>query len=126
MTIYSSTTLNFGTTSRLLYFRPQSTDEDVIKHILFDQQYNLGRIGRAAELLEFAKQQQSNGRGPLIVDAGANIGVSPIYFNANVPGALIVAIEPDLQNFKLLVKNVEGLNVEVIHGAISSLSLIHI
>jgi FkbM family methyltransferase len=41
---------------------------------------------------------------------------------ANLPRALVVAIEPNNANFQLLVKNVEGLDVETIHGAISSTS----
>jgi FkbM family methyltransferase len=120
MTNYSATTFSLGTATRQLYFRKQSSDEGVIKQILVDQQYNLNRSRRVTELLAFVERQQANGLRPLVVDAGANIGVSPIYFIANLPNALVVAIEPDLENFKLLTKNVEGLNVEAIRGAISS------
>jgi FkbM family methyltransferase len=119
MTNYSSAPFLLGTTTRQLFFRKQSTDESVIKQVLIDQQYNLARIGRSGELLAFAKQQEANGRRPLIVDAGANMGAASIYFIANMPNALVVAIEPDLENFKLLSKNVEGLNVEAIRSAIS-------
>ena len=121
MTIWSSTTFEFGTVTRQLYFRKQSSDEAVIRQTLIDKQYDLNRIGRCAELLEFARQQQASGLRPLIVDAGANIGVSPIYFIANLPSALVVAIEPALDNFQLLSKNVEGLNVEAMHSAVSSI-----
>lgn len=61
MTIYSSTTVRFGTATRQLYFRKQSSDEAVVKQILIDRQYNLNRIGRTAELLAFVKQQEANG-----------------------------------------------------------------
>lgn len=118
--IYSSTPFGFGATTRQLYFRKQSSDEAVIKQILVDQLYNLNRVRRVAELLAFAKQQESGGRRPLIVDAGANIGASPLYFSGNMPSALIVAVEPDLDNFQLLSRNVDGLNVETIRGAVSS------
>jgi FkbM family methyltransferase len=120
MTIYSSTTFTLGTETRQLYFRNQSSDEAVMKQILIDQHYNLTRIGRSAELHTFFKQEEAKGLKPLVVDAGANIGVSPIYFIGNLPRALVVAIEPELENFKLLTKNVEGLNVEAIHSAVSS------
>lgn len=118
--MYSSKTITFGTATRELYFREKTSDEDVIQSILFADQYNLDRIGRSEELFEFGKQQESGGLRPLVVDAGANIGVSPLNFILRVPNSLVVAIEPELENFKLLSKNVEGLDVEVIHGAVSS------
>ena len=42
----------------------------------------------------------------LIVDAGANVGASPIYFANRFPGARVVAIEPDPANYAMLVSNV--------------------
>jgi len=47
---------------------------------------------------------------PLIIDCGANIGLSVIYFNKLLPGAKIIAYEPDDINFKLLNENVKQLN----------------
>lgn len=40
-----------------------------------------------------------------IVDAGANIGLSAIYFSNKFPEATILAIEPERSNFKLLEQN---------------------
>jgi FkbM family methyltransferase len=40
-----------------------------------------------------------------IVDAGANIGFASIYFANRWPNARIVAIEPDHENFEMLVEN---------------------
>lgn len=42
----------------------------------------------------------------IIVDAGANIGLSSIYFVNRCPNARIFAIEPEEGNFRLLKKNV--------------------
>lgn len=41
-----------------------------------------------------------------IVDAGANVGYSAIYFKAFFPNAEIVAIEPDEKNSQQLLKNI--------------------
>jgi FkbM family methyltransferase len=120
--VYSSTTIELGAARRPFYFRQQSSDPAVIKDILVDQHYNLNRLSRCAELLAFAKEQQAIGLRPLVVDAGANIGASAIYFIGNMPNALVVAIEPAADNFALLTKNVEGLDVEAICGAVSSTS----
>lgn len=56
-----------------------------------------------------------------IVDCGANIGVSTLYFAQQYPNNQIIAIEPDRNNFILLKQNTEHWpNVTCIEGAISS------
>jgi FkbM family methyltransferase len=120
MTIYVDDELRLGTTTRRFHYRKLKSDEVVITQILIDQHYDLGRIKRGRELHAFVKRRVAMGLRPLIVDAGANIGASPVYFAANFPEALVVAIEPDIENFRLMSRNVEGLNVELVHGAISS------
>jgi len=42
----------------------------------------------------------------IIIDAGANIGTSSIYFAEKFPRARILALEPESGNFELLKKNV--------------------
>ena len=120
MTNYTSRDYDFGERKRRLYYRPQSTDERVIKQVFVDQHYNLDRIARCGELMEFVKRREAAGRKPLIIDAGANIGTVSIYFIGNMPSARIVAIEPDRENFDLLSRNVEGLGVETMNAALSS------
>lgn len=43
-----------------------------------------------------------------IIDVGAYIGTSSIYFSKKYPNALIYAIEPEKNNYELLLKNIEG------------------
>ncbi len=43
---------------------------------------------------------------PVIIDCGANIGMSVIYLKRRFPQAEIIAFEPDEKNFELLAKNV--------------------
>src|SRR5688572_6723308 len=45
---------------------------------------------------------------PKIMDCGANIGLSVLYFKNKYPGAKIIAFEPDPLNFALLKKNIES------------------
>lgn len=45
-----------------------------------------------------------------IIDCGANIGLSAVFFAAKYPAALIVAIEPDKRNFEFLQKNTLSYN----------------
>ena len=55
----------------------------------------------------------------VIVDAGANIGVTSVFYANRYPEAKIFAIEPEISNFEMLVKNVAGYKTVVpIHGAL--------
>lgn len=40
-----------------------------------------------------------------IIDCGANIGLATLYFLTKFPSAKIIAVEPELQNFKMLQMN---------------------
>lgn len=44
----------------------------------------------------------------IIVDLGANIGASTLFFRMRYPGAKIYAVEPERSNFDLLKKNTEA------------------
>lgn len=44
---------------------------------------------------------------PVIIDCGANIGLSVLYFKRNHPGAKIIAFEPDTDNYTLIKNNIE-------------------
>jgi len=48
---------------------------------------------------------------PFILDCGANIGLSVIYFKQLYPKARIIAFEPDAQNYELLKHNVSAFNL---------------
>ncbi len=48
---------------------------------------------------------------PLILDGGANIGLSIIYFRKIFPNSSILAFEPDPEIFRLLKKNLESNNI---------------
>jgi FkbM family methyltransferase len=58
---------------------------------------------------------------PYILDCGANIGLSVIYFKQLYPRSVIVAFEADKAIYETLRRNVRSLgyeNVEVIHRAV--------
>ena len=56
---------------------------------------------------------------PYIIDAGANIGLSALYFKQIAPAARVVAFEPDVNNFELLKKNTAGLaDIEILKQAV--------
>ncbi len=48
----------------------------------------------------------SNTKKPLIIDCGAHIGMSILYFKQQYPDSTVLAFEPDSNNFELLQKNI--------------------
>ena len=63
---------------------------------------------------------QSKVRTPLIIDAGANIGASCVYFSALYPKATVKAVEPEKNNCVLLRLNSRGLRIEVHEAALGN------
>lgn len=49
---------------------------------------------------------------PVILDCGANWGLSIIYFKTNHPSAKIIAFEPDENVYKLLKTNIQSFGLE--------------
>lgn len=45
---------------------------------------------------------------PRILDCGAHIGMSALFFKKNYPGARITAFEPDTENFKIASQNINS------------------
>jgi FkbM family methyltransferase len=59
-------------------------------------------------------------RRPLIIDAGANIGTSAIYFNLRWNTAKIYCIEPERKNFTLLNLNLAEIDADTIQAGVAS------
>jgi FkbM family methyltransferase len=54
-----------------------------------------------------------------IVDGGAYIGLSAIYFTLRYPGVRVIAVEASERNFELLVRNTSAFpNIEAVHAAL--------
>lgn len=106
--------------TRKLFHRGTTADRSVLKGIFLKEHYSLKPLGRGHELLALYNDIVSSGRVPLIIDAGANLGGSAVWFADHFNKAHIIAIEPDPENVEYLKKNTIGLNVEVHQAAIGS------
>jgi FkbM family methyltransferase len=49
---------------------------------------------------------------PFIIDCGANMGLSVLYFKEHYPGSRVIAFEPERTIFSYLQKNVENLGLQ--------------
>lgn len=64
---------------------------------------------------------ETNNQKPKIIDCGANIGVSILYYKRLYPDSQIIGFEPDPKIFKILQKNLRQCNndqVKVINKAV--------
>lgn len=117
----NSILINFNGSETPFQFRANSgADKGVIRQIFQDQDYNILRWKQGEKLVEY-HQQQSIARNSLIIDAGANIGASAVYFSKMYANSIVFSIEPDDNNYQLLKTNTTGLNVFNFHGAISNM-----
>ncbi|MEI6180915.1 MAG: FkbM family methyltransferase [Chloroflexales bacterium] len=73
-----------------IYLRTEIADISVFDKIFIQREY---------ELPFPLKNPQ------LIIDGGANIGCSTVFFAQKYPSARIIAVEPERSNFELLVRN---------------------
>jgi FkbM family methyltransferase len=104
----------FSTTLRL---RPDSTDVEIFSQIFLYAHYRTYDMARCAEIAAYYDSCAK----PLVLDLGANIGLSALYFAKNWPKATIVGVEPDQGNYTLFCQNTAGQeNIAPIRGAIAS------
>jgi FkbM family methyltransferase len=106
--------------SRDFFHRLGVADIGVMKQIFIAEDYKLSRLRRFNQITNTYNAMVAQGKTPFIIDAGANIGASIVYFAMQFPKAKIICFEPDLENFKLIQKNTYGLNVDLRQQAIGS------
>lgn len=75
-----------------VFLRENSSDVACFRKIFLENEYGVN--------LKYAPD--------FIIDAGANIGLSSIYFATKFPSSKIIALEPEHENYKLLNRNIEN------------------
>jgi FkbM family methyltransferase len=73
-----------------VYFRPGTVDVYTIEEVFGRKEYDID--------IKYTPE--------FIIDGGANIGFTSVFFANKYPKAEIVAIEPEGNNFRLLLKNI--------------------
>ena len=75
-----------------LYGRATGTDEWVYQQVFDAEEYGI---------------VPSDTEVKVIIDGGANVGYTSVYFAIRFPGAKVIAIEPDPDNYAILLLNVD-------------------
>lgn len=81
--------------NREFALRPETHDIEVFLQVIRDEEYR-----EAVTLM-------GNLVRPRIIDAGANIGLTTLFFKSVFPDAQIIALEPEPSNFQMLERTLE-------------------
>lgn len=109
-----------GEIPRPLFYRPASKgDRGVLQQIFQEKQYEFGWLPQGKDLMALATLIREKGSTPAIIDGGANIGASAIWFAERYKGAVVLAIEPEADNCQLFQKNCAGQPVRLFQGGLS-------
>lgn len=106
--------------SLAFFHRGSDADLGVIDQIFVAQDYNLSRFPQNRWVQEALRNILESGSRPVIIDAGANIGLASLYFKTKFPSAQIVAVEPSKDNIFLLTKNLASTDARIHRAAIHS------
>jgi FkbM family methyltransferase len=103
-----------------VFLRPGTSDLNVYAHIFVSRGYAFPRKVYEQAVRGFYEDLLRRSATPLIIDCGANIGLSSIWYAQQFPQAKIIAIEPEPENFRILSMNAaEYPNIQPMQGGIS-------
>jgi FkbM family methyltransferase len=106
---------------RKFVFRADSVgDAGVVDQIFRAADYQIHPDTRFQTLMRYVAAQAAGGKRPLVIDAGANIGASSVYFALQYSSGRVVAVEPEKGNADLLRRNTEGLDIVVWEAALGA------
>lgn len=117
---YNDRLISYGTFKTQIKYRANSSDGAIIDQIFLEKQLAFNELPEFDIVKSKYKSIIDAGRTPLIVDCGANIGISLIWFAMMFPEATIIGVEPDLENCNLAMLNIEPFpNITLVNKAIN-------
>jgi FkbM family methyltransferase len=110
--------------SQPIWMRPIRSDYSIFWQSIVREQYDLKQFPQTKVLMQRAEKLLKQGRVPVIVDGGGNIGLSLRSFARDFPFAHVVSIEPDSQNMRVLAANAREVpgSKTLVTGALASRS----
>lgn len=113
--------LDKKTGSRITINTRDNIDMAVVKQIFLRHDYNLKSLSRCHDIQAQYDQILATGYTPLIIDAGANIGASCLYFANEFPEARVIGIEPESGNHRIATDNCNGHpNINILRAGLAS------
>ena len=97
---------------------PVDSDLFVLAQIFGWREYDPGETIKL-RLNEVARKWRATGVTPLVIDGGANVGYSALFFSQAFPQAEVIAAEPERKTFQRLSRNCAGIPaIRPVHAAI--------
>lgn len=94
-----------GEEASTIILRPTDSDLFVASQVFGWREYELPRELEAG-LATLVRSWCAGGKVPIIVDGGANIGYSSLFFASKFPESTVLAVEPNPESHELLIRNV--------------------
>src|SRR5438105_14608471 len=101
---HTGSTFSLKLAGHQVYLRPTPSDISIFFQIFVKREYDTTQWQQHSNLQREYHAILNQGRIPIIIDAGANIGLSALWFNGRYPQAIIYAIEPDDANMAVLAQ----------------------
>jgi FkbM family methyltransferase len=99
--------------------RLDNSDADVFRQVFRYREYDLTGTGQWPRVRTAYEALLAAGQRPIIIDAGANVGASTLYFATTYPAATVLAVEPDVDNIEMCRLNTRGCpNVRLIRAGL--------
>lgn len=100
--------------SRYVSLRAGTSDWQVFTQVFLDEEYGIQRMSFFNDIKARYERILEAGRTPVVVDAGANIGLSTVFLHQLFPLAHFVLIEPDEENAKVAALNTRGIKTSLL------------
>ncbi len=97
--------------------RLDTSDIDVVRQIFQSREYDLSKYAQYRALRVRYDALLTIGKVPIIIDAGANIGASALWFEREFPRAKVLAVEPDADNAEICSANIANHDAITLHRA---------
>ena len=102
-----------------VWLREGTSDIAVLEQIFHTEEFNISTAPQFAWIRAAYDRMLSAGETPLVVDCGANVGLSCLYFAHHLPKAKIVGIEPASDNCAVARRNTaENPLIEIVEAAV--------
>lgn len=102
-----------------VWLREGTSDAAVLEQIFYTEEFNISTAPQFAWIRAAYERALAKGETPLVIDCGANIGLSALYFAHHLPKARIVGIEPASDNCDLARRNTAHLPLaEIVEAAV--------